>query len=70
MTDAGAELQTFECPRCGATAQERFWGPCTGCRSALVAAYRAEAAARGEVPETTPFEPSMHVVPNHVATKD
>ncbi len=62
------ELETFQCPRCGQTAQERFWGPCRACREQLVATYRSEETG-GDV-ETSRFEPAMHVVPNHVATKD
>ena len=58
---------TFDCPRCGTAVEQRFWGPCSDCRAALVAAYLGEGT--GPV-ETTRFEPAMHVVPNHVATKD
>lgn len=61
-----AEPASFTCPRCAATVTERFWGPCGRCRGELVATVRGE-AARVEVGR---FEPSMHVVPNHVATKD
>ena len=56
----------FECPRCGTPVAERFWGPCQVCREELVRAQQGEAV---EV-EAAPFEPAMHVVPNHVATKD
>jgi hypothetical protein len=56
----------FECPRCGRTVSERFFGPCSGCRDELRATLGGEAR---EV-ESGRFEPSMNVVPNHVATKD
>lgn len=73
MTANDEDLDTFECPRCGRTAHERFWGPCGPCREQLVAAYAAERSggeeSGGEV-ESSRFEPAMHVVPNHVATKD
>lgn len=62
----GMADRAFACPRCSATVEERFWGPCSRCRAELVAAHRGEAV---EV-ESTRFEPSMHVTPNHVATKD
>jgi len=56
---------SFACPRCGAAASARFYGPCASCRAQLVAtqAGRARAADAGR------FEPGMHVVPNQVATK-
>ena len=67
------ELQAFDCPRCNTPVEERFWGPCTRCRGELVAAQGVAAqrgAASAEVSAGTRFEPAMHVVPNHVATKD
>lgn len=56
----------FDCPRCGASVSERFYGPCTACRRELAATLGGE---RREMAAER-FEPSMHVVPNHVATKD
>jgi hypothetical protein len=67
MTERYDPLDLFACPRCGATVEERFWGPCQSCRLELVAAHQGEQS--GET-ETARFEPAMHVVPNHVATKD
>lgn len=64
-----APLEAFDCPRCGTTVTERFWGPCSTCRSELTAAYSRAGAGDAEV-QATRFEPAMHVVPNHVATKD
>jgi ribosomal protein L37E len=57
---------TFDCPRCGRRATERFWGPCTECRDQLAAAMAREA----RTVEVGAFEPAMHVVPNQVATKE
>jgi hypothetical protein len=45
---------------------ERLWGPCQACRAELVSLMRSEAVES----ESARFEPAMHVVPNHVATKD
>ena len=67
--EADPPIDPFVCPRCGKTVQERFWGPCRSCRSALVEANRSDPAQSGDT-ETARFEPTMHVVPNHVATKD
>lgn len=60
------ETTSFACPRCGNDAVERFWGPCRDCRAELGTDVHGEAH---EV-EAARFEPSAHVVPNHVATKD
>jgi len=64
-----AELD-FRCPRCGQPANERFYGPCAPCRRQLVAAFDAAGIAVETETATARFEPGMHVVPNHVATKD
>ena len=56
----------FTCPRCRATVDARFYGPCEGCRTQL----RAALGAAGREVERTAFEPSMHVTPNAVALKD
>ena len=61
-----AELLSFTCPRCAIAASARFYGPCDGCREALVATLGGEAR---EV-EAVAYEPKMNVVPNAVATKD
>lgn len=72
MNPADEMLEPFDCPRCGQGVTERFWGPCASCRRTLVNAYAAEAdpAARPDPSGPARFEPAMHVVPNHVATKD
>lgn len=61
-----ADAQSFTCPRCGGAANERFYGPCTGCRDALRAAFVREA----RVVELAEYEPKMNVTPNAVALKD
>lgn len=64
-------LEPFPCPRCDRIVTERFWGPCAACRRALVAAHAsAPGADRAGTAGTSRFEPAMHVVANHVATKD
>lgn len=56
----------FTCPRCQAPTSARFYGPCAGCRAALVASLGSE---RRTV-EVAEYEPKMNVTPNAVATKD
>lgn len=57
---------SFNCPRCGAAADERFYGPCTPCRGDLAATV----GGRARDVERAQFEPRANVVANHVATKD
>jgi hypothetical protein len=59
-------LLTFACPRCQATTEARFYGPCDDCRSQLRARWSGQAR---EV-EVADYEPKMNVTPNAVATKD
>jgi hypothetical protein len=61
-----SELLSFVCPRCGADAEARFYGPCDGCRAAL----RAELAGEARDVEQGAYEPKMNVTPNAVALKD
>jgi hypothetical protein len=61
-----ADLLDFTCPRCDAPASERYYGPCTSCREALVATLGTDAR---EV-EVADYEPKMNVTPNAVATKE
>ena len=62
------QLETVECtcPRCGAVAAQRFYGPCESCRAALRAKFLGE-ARDVEVPE---YVPKMNVTQNAVALKD
>jgi len=54
------------CPRCGATVEQRFYGPCAGCVEALREKYDGVAQDVG----VAEYEPKMNVTPNAVATKD
>jgi hypothetical protein len=56
----------FECPRCAATVDDRFYGPCTACREQLRARFVREA----KIVEVAEYEPKMNVTPNAVALKD
>jgi hypothetical protein len=58
--------ETLNCPRCGQTANERFYGPCTTCRETLRSMF---AATKRDV-EVADYEPKMNVTPNAVATKE
>lgn len=62
---AGDDLQ-FGCPRCGADATERFYGPCDSCRTQL----RAQVGNEARHVDVAEYEPKMNVTPNAVATKD
>ena len=57
---------SFSCPRCAASVSERFYGPCSSCRSVLVTSLGGKAR---EV-EVAEYEPKMNVTANQVATKD
>ena len=60
------ETQELVCPRCGATVAERFYGPCTSCRTELRAKFVGEA----RIVEVAEYVPKMNVTPNAVALKD
>lgn len=64
-TDPTAAL-TFDCPRCGSAVDERFYGPCASCRTALRAAMGNEQSDL----DVAEYEPKMNVTPNAVALKD
>jgi hypothetical protein len=64
--DVVPELISFACPRCGAAAAERLYGPCSTCRGAL----RAKYVAVGRVVDVAEYEPKMNVTPNAVALRD
>ncbi len=64
--DVEEPMLDFTCPRCGTSVQGRFYGPCPSCRTQLVAAQ----GGRARAVEVGRFEPSLHVVPNQVATKE
>ncbi len=60
------EALSFECPRCSAKVDERFYGPCTSCRGELSAGFSGD----GRVVAHVAYEPKMNVVPNQIATKE
>ncbi len=68
MTDTplNAGPLSFVCPRCSTAVDERFYGPCTGCRRDLRAMFLGE----GRVVELAEYVPKMNVTPNAVALKD
>ena len=63
MDDAPVDVT---CPRCGATAAQRFYGPCDTCRAQL----RASVGGAGRDVEAAAYEPKANVVANQIATKD
>lgn len=60
------EVVALSCPRCGTDENERFYGPCTSCRTELRVKYLTE----GRVVVLAEYEPKMNVTPNAVALKD
>ena len=60
------ETDSFTCPRCRASVEEKFYGPCQSCRGELRAKYLGE----GRVVEVAEYEPKINVTPNAVALKD
>ena len=66
MSDHAVQADDFDCPRCGTTVTQVFYGPCASCRDQL-------RATMGNAPREAvaiEYEPKMNVTPNHVATKD
>lgn len=57
---------SVDCPRCGRTVEQQFYGPCETCLAELRTAYQADVRAAVEVA----YEPKMNVTPNAVALKD
>ncbi len=60
------ETMTVTCPRCGSSVDERFYGPCTSCRTELRAKFEGE----GRDVVVAEYVPKMNVTPNAVALKD
>jgi hypothetical protein len=60
------DLLEITCPRCGGSARERYYGPCSSCRDQLGATMGGQ---QREV-EVEAYEPKMNVTPNAVASKD
>ena len=61
-----ADPLSFACPRCGADASARYYGPCDACRDAL----RAELVREARAADVADYVPKMNVTPNAIATKD
>lgn len=57
---------TIDCPRCGATVTEAYYGPCGSCRAEMRATLGGDATGVAAVE----YEPKMNVTPNAVALKD
>ena len=66
VSESSTELLSFTCPRCGATADARTYGPCSSCRTEL----RLKFAGEGRVVDVAEYVPKMNVTPNAVALKD
>ncbi len=66
MEPADDAALRFECPRCRTATEALFYGPCAACRAQLVAAQ----AGQARDVDAGRFEPTLHVVPNQVATKE
>ena len=56
----------FACPRCGSAVTERFYGPCTNCRSELAATLWRTSDTVAELA----YIPKANVTPNFIATKE
>lgn len=65
LDDIAADIDV-DCPRCGRSVSQQFYGPCERCLAELRTAYQAEATAA----EVVDYEPKMNVTPNAVALKD
>ena len=65
IDDLDAPL-AVDCPRCGRSVTQPFYGPCEGCLAELRATFRGEATQVADVA----YEPKMNVTPNAVALKD
>ena len=65
VTDALSPLE-HTCPRCGNAVAERFYGPCSPCRTDL----RMKFLGEGREVEVAEYVPKMNVTPNAVALKD
>ena len=66
MNLSSLQPMTITCPRCGATAQQRTYGPCAECVTQLYAKFPGVAREMS----TEDYVPKMNVTPNAVATKD
>lgn len=58
--------ESHRCPRCEASHEQRFYGPCESCRDELRTTLR-NASRTVDIAE---YEPKMNVTPNAVALKE
>ena len=54
------------CPRCASAVRQRYYGPCSDCRTELAARF----AGRARTVAVADYEPKMNVTPNAVAMRD
>jgi hypothetical protein len=54
-----------DCPRCGATVHQRYYGPCPACRTDLA----ARSARDQRAVEAPAYEPKVNVTANAVALR-
>jgi hypothetical protein len=66
VLDDLAQPLAVDCPRCGRSVEQPFYGPCERCLAELRVAFRRDASDVVEVA----YEPKMNVTPNAVALKD
>ncbi len=66
MNLTSLEPLSITCPRCGATASQRTYGPCAECVAALYVKFPGVA----RTVESEEYVPKMNVTPNAVATKE
>lgn len=56
----------FTCPRCGLSAHETFYGPCSACVDEL----RTNIGLERKDVDVADYVPKMNVTPNAVASKE
>jgi len=66
QADAIDTTTAFDCPRCARAVEERFYGPCSSCRSDL----RAQLGGDQREAVDAAYEPKMNVTPNAVASRE
>ena len=66
LLDELDSTMSVDCPRCGSTVEQQFYGPCERCLDELRAVYQADVREAVQ----TAYEPKMNVTPNAVALKD
>lgn len=59
-------MEPFDCPRCGRSCAETYYGPCSTCRDDL----RSTLGGPARDVAIVEYEPKMNVTPNAVALKE